>query len=255
LDLGLAGKVALITGVSQGIGLACAEVLSAEGMNVFGTSRSTPADRPRLAHLAIDMTSEDAGPRAVDACVERFGGLDVLVNNVGSGRINAGFASEDDESWRQFWELNFMSAIRTTRSALPYLVEANDAAVINISSINAAMPESGIYSYSAYKAAMNNVTVNLGREYAGRGVRVVGVAPGPVSTPLWLGPTGVAAQASAMGAGEPEQIVAAAEKEIPLGRFATAEEVGWAVAFLASPRAGSITGTTLRLDGGITPTL
>jgi NAD(P)-dependent dehydrogenase (short-subunit alcohol dehydrogenase family) len=235
--------------------LACADVLSAEGMHVFGTSRSTPADRRDLGHLAIDMAGADAGSRAVEACVEHFGGLDVLVNNVGSGRISAGFASEDDESWREFWELNFMSTVRATRSALPHLLEAGGGAVINISSINAVMPESGIYSYSAYKAAMNNVTVNLGREYAGQGVRVVGIAPGPVSTPLWLGPTGVAAQASAMGAGEPDAIVAAAEKEIPLGRFATAEEVGWAVAFLASPRAGSITATTLLLDGGITPTL
>jgi NAD(P)-dependent dehydrogenase (short-subunit alcohol dehydrogenase family) len=255
LDLGLAGKVALITGVSQGIGLACADVLTAEGMNVFGTSRSTPADRPHLGHLAIDMADPDAGARAVEACVERFGGLDVLVNNVGNGRISAGFVAEDDETWREFWELNFMSTVRTTRSALPHLLEANGGTIINISSVNAAMPEPGIYSYSAYKAAMNNVTVNLGREYAGRGVRVVGIAPGPVSTPLWLGPTGVAAQASAMGAGEPDEIVAAAQKEIPLGRFATAEEIGWAVAFLASARAGSITATTLRLDGGITPTV
>jgi NAD(P)-dependent dehydrogenase (short-subunit alcohol dehydrogenase family) len=134
--------------------------------------------------------------------------------------------------------------------------------IVNISSINGEMPETGIYSYGASKAAMNNMTLGLAREVASLGVRVVGVAPGPVSTPLWLGSYGVAAQASALGAGEPADIVASAEKAIPLGRFSTAEEIAATVAFLASPRAGSITGTTLRItgttlriDGGLTPTL
>jgi NAD(P)-dependent dehydrogenase (short-subunit alcohol dehydrogenase family) len=126
--------------------------------------------------------------------------------------------------------------------------------IVNVSSINGRMPEAGIYAYSATKAAMNNLTVNLARECAGRGVRVVGVAPGPVDTPLWLGPQGVAAQASALGAGDAESIIASARKSVPIGRFSTAEEVADVIAFLASPRAGSITGTTVTIDGGITPT-
>jgi NAD(P)-dependent dehydrogenase (short-subunit alcohol dehydrogenase family) len=254
VDLELAGKVALVTGVSRGIGAATADVLIAEGMQVVGTSRSAVPQRDRLHHVELDMSAPEAGDLAVAACIDHFGRLDVVVNNVGSARIGTGFASETDEIWEQFWSLNFLSTVRTSRAALPHLTEASGV-IVNISSINGALPEQGIYSYSALKAALNNLTVNLAREYAGRGVRVVGIAPGPVSTPLWLGSYGAAAQAAALGAGDPEQIVASAEQSIPLGRFSTADEVAWAVAFLASPRAGSISGTVLRIDGALTPTL
>jgi len=253
MELGLGGKVALITGVSYGIGAAAADAFLLEGAQVFGTSRSAPEPREGLAHLSIDMSDADAGDRCVAACMEKFGRLDVLVNNVGGGRIGTGFADESDQIWQTYWELNFMSAVRTTRAALPALTSAGGV-VVNVSSINGRLPEAGIYAYSATKAAMNNLTVNLAREYAGRGVRVVGVAPGPVDTPLWLGPQGVAAQASALGAGDPESIVAGARKSVPIGRFSTAAEVGDLIAFLASPRAGSLTGTTVTVDGGLTPT-
>jgi NAD(P)-dependent dehydrogenase (short-subunit alcohol dehydrogenase family) len=254
VELGLNEKVALVTGASRGIGLAVASLLVDEGMRVFVTSRSGPPPDHGAVHMTLDMQEADAGERAVAACMDRFGRLDLLVNNVGGGRIGTGFASETDERWEEFWNLNFMSVVRTCRSALPNLTEPGGV-IVNVSSINGAMPESGIYAYSATKAAMNNLTVGLAREVARRGIRVVGVAPGPVSTPLWLGPYGVAAQASALGAGDPEDIVAATEQAIPLGRFSTPEEIAAAVAFLASPHAGSITGTTLRIDGGLTPTV
>lgn len=252
MDLGLTGKIALVTGVSYGIGAAAADALIREGMRVFGTSRTAPEPRAGLAHASIDMSAPEAGDKAVADCIREFGRLDAVVNNVGSGRLGTGFADESDEIWRQFWELNFMSAVRTARAALPFLVDSSGV-IVNVSSVNGRLPESGIYSYSASKAAMNNLTVNLAREYAGQGVRVVGVAPGPVDTPLWLGPHGVAAQASALGAGDAESIIADARKDVPIGRFSSAEEVGDLIAFLASPRAGSITGTTVTIDGGITP--
>jgi NAD(P)-dependent dehydrogenase (short-subunit alcohol dehydrogenase family) len=243
-----------VTGVSYGIGAATARILIDEGMQVFGTSRTAPENRAGLAHAAIDMSRPDAGDRAVEACLAEYGRIDVVVNNVGHGRIGTGFASESDDVWQQYWELNFMSAVRTARAALPALLESKGV-IVNVSSMNGRLPESGIYSYSVSKAAMNNLTVNLAREYAGRGVRVVGVAPGPVETPLWLGPHGAAVQASALGAGDPDDIVANTRASIPIGRFSTADEVGTLIAFLASPRAASITGTTITIDGGITPTV
>jgi len=250
----MAGRVALVTGVSYGIGAATAQAFIDEGMHVFGTSRSVPTPRAGLVHSTIDMSNPDAGDRAVEACLAEFGRLDVLVNNVGHARIGSGFADESDAVWQKYWELNFMSAVRTARAALPALLDSTGV-IVNVSSMNGRMPEAGIYSYSAIKAAMNNLTVNLAREFASRGVRAVGVAPGPVETPLWLGPDGAAAQASALGAGDPDDIIAEARSGIPIGRFSTAEEVASLIAFLASPRAGSITGTTVAIDGGLTATV
>jgi NAD(P)-dependent dehydrogenase (short-subunit alcohol dehydrogenase family) len=253
MDLGLSGKVVLVTGVSYGIGAAVADAFLREGAQVLGTSRSVPEPREGLVHMSLDMSEPLAGGQAVAACLEQLGRLDVLVNNVGSGRVGTGFAEESDATWQEFWDLYFMSAVRTARAALPSLT-VSGGVVVNVSSINGRLPEAGIYAYSASKAAMNNLTVNLAREYAVRGVRVVGVAPGPVDTPLWLGPNGVAAQASALGAGDPDAIIGDARKSVPIGRFSTAEEVGDLITFLASARAGSITGTTVTIDGGITPT-
>jgi len=252
VDLGLEGKVALVTGVSQGIGLECANSLVAEGVRVLGTSRSAPPGIAGLTHLELDMLEPDAAQRAVDETVARLGSLDILVNNVGGGRLSAGFADEPDTVWSDVFELNLMTAIRATRAALPHLMESGGV-VVNISSVNGHLPSPSIYAYSAGKAAMDNLTVGLSQEFARHGVRIVGVAPGPVSTPLWLGPAGAAATVAARTGSTSQAVVDEAAAEIPIGRFTTPEEVGDLVAFLASARAGAITGTTIRIDGGITP--
>jgi NAD(P)-dependent dehydrogenase (short-subunit alcohol dehydrogenase family) len=254
VELGLAGKVALVTGVSQGIGLACARSLIAEGARVLGASRSVPPAMQGLEHLPLDLTTDGAAERAVDETLVRLGGLDVLVNNVGIGRLTRGFADESDAHWAEVLDVNLMTAIRTTRAALPHLLDGGGV-VVNISSVNGHLPSTSIYSYSAGKAALDNLTVGLSNEYAPQGVRVVGVAPGPVSTPMWLGPAGVAATVAAWKGSDPQEVVEAASGQIPVGRFTTPEEVGDLVAFLASARAGTITGTTIRIDGGITPSL
>ncbi len=189
MDLGIEGKVALVTGVSQGIGLACARSLIREGARVLGTSRSSPPAVEGLAHLTLDMTAAGAGDRAVAATVDRLGALDVLVNNVGGARLSTGFAAESDEDWARLLELDLLTAVRTTRAALPQLADGGGV-VVNVSSVNGHLPSTSIYVYSAAKAALNSLTVGLSQEYARQGVRVVGVAPGPVATAMWLGPSG-----------------------------------------------------------------
>jgi NAD(P)-dependent dehydrogenase (short-subunit alcohol dehydrogenase family) len=252
VDLGLEGKAALVTGVSQGIGLACAISLLTEGARVLGTSRSAAPEVERLTNLRLDMTEPGAAERAVDETVDRFGSLDILVNNVGGARLWAGFAEEPDEHWAELFELNLMTAIRTTRAALPHLVEGGGV-VVNVSSINGHLPSTSIYAYSAGKAALDSFTVGLSMEFAPAGVRVLGVAPGPVSTQMWLGPEGVAAVLAQRTGKDPQTVVDEAISGIPIRRLTTAEEVGDLVAFLASVRAGAITGTTVQIDGGLTP--
>jgi len=254
VQLGLEGKVALVTGASQGIGLACAKSLLAEGARVLATSRSAPHDVAGLEHLQLDMAESGAPARSVDETVARLGSLDILVNNVGIGRLSTGFADESDEHWAEILEMNVMTAIRTTRAALPYLTEGGGV-VVNVSSINGHLPQPSIYAYSASKSALDSLTVTLSSEFSPLGVRVVGVAPGPVSTRMWLGPEGVAAVVAERTGKDPQTVVDEAVSNIPIGRLTTPEEVGDLVAFLASSRAGAITGTTVRIDGGLTPSI
>ncbi len=240
--------------VSLGIGLACATSLLAEGARVLGTSRSAPTTIAGLTHVQLDMTKPGAAERAVEESVARLGSLDILVNNVGSGRLSTGFADESDAHWAEVFELNLMTAIRTTRAALPHLVEGGGV-VVNV--------------FERERSPSEHVHLRVQRRQGSDGQShrwpfprsshaaacACECGPGPVNTPLWLGPTGVAATVAARAGSDPQKVVDEAIAEIPIGRFTTPEEVADLVAFLASARAGTITGTTIRIDGGITPSV
>lgn len=262
MDLHLSGKAAVVTGAGKGIGLAVTRALAAEGVSVLAASRTVTEDLAGLSRssdvlpLQVDLTAADGPARAVDEAVSHFGGLDLLVNNVGAVRPRPdGFLSVTDVDWEQALAVNFLTAVRTTRAALPHLLERGSAAVVTISSVNAALPDPAVIDYSAAKAALANFCKSLSKEVAARGVRVNTISPGPVETALWLGTEGVAATVAKSGGGSAEEVVRRAAAESATGRFTRPEEVADLVLWLAGDRAGNVTGADFRIDGGLITTL
>lgn len=257
MDLRLRGKTALVTGASRGIGLAVTSALVDEGVRVVAASRSTDGELKSLPvdAVAVDLGTADAPARLVEDVVARTGGLDILVNNVGFVRPRpAGFLSVTDDDWLNTLNLDLMSAVRTTRAALPSLIE-RAGAIVTVCSVNATLPDPLVIDYSAAKAACLNFFKSLSKEVGGRGVRVNTVSPGPVATDLWLGKGGVAETVGGASGADPGDVAASAAKAMVTGRFTKPGEVADLVVFLASDRVGNLTGANIIIDGGLTESL
>lgn len=257
MDLHLAGKTALVTGASKGIGLAITQGLLAEGVKVVAGARTVDGQLGALPveTVAVDLSTPEGPADFVAEALARTGGFDILVNNVGAVHPRpGGFVSVTDEDWLATWTLDFLSAVRTTRAALPQLVERTGT-IVTVCSVNATLPDPLVIDYSAAKAAAANFFKALSKEVGPQGVRVNTVSPGPVSTDLWLGKGGVAETVAGAVGGEPGAVAAQAAAGSVTGRFTTPEEVAALVVFLASDRAGNLTGEDIVIDGGLTPTL
>jgi NAD(P)-dependent dehydrogenase (short-subunit alcohol dehydrogenase family) len=264
MDLNLTGKVAVVTGASQGIGLAVTRALVAEGARVVAGSRTITnelvalADTGHVMAVPVDLSTPE-GPAELVERVEHFGGLDIVVNNVGAVTPRtAGFLAVSDDDWLTTLNLNLMAAVRTTRAAIPYLLDRGSGNVITIASVNAFLPDPGVVDYSAAKAAVWNLSKALSKEFGPRGLRFNTISPGPVSTPLWLGETGVAAtiaQSTGVSFDEARTRIIAAGGGFSTGRFTEPEEVADLVLLLASDRAGNVTGADFLIDGGLTKDL
>jgi NAD(P)-dependent dehydrogenase (short-subunit alcohol dehydrogenase family) len=258
MDLGLDGRMAIVTGASRGIGLAVTRGLVAEGARVTAGARKSSAGLDDLAGtgqvqvVPVDLAGPDGPARLVAAAGER---IDILVNNVGAAPARpGGFAAITDEDWLASLTLDLMAAVRTIRAALPIMAAAGHGAIINISSVNASLPDPGVMDYSAAKAALANFSKSLSKEAGRSGIRVNTVSPGPVATDLWLGEHGVAATVSSATGASPQDVQNQAAGQSVTGRFSRPEEVADLVVILASDRTANVTGADITIDGGLIPT-
>ena len=244
MDLGLDGRRCLVTGSTAGIGLEVVRSLAREGGRVVSCGRRGAPAVGEAAHVVADLAVAGEPERVVAEATEVLGGLDVLVNNVGSARI-ARFEDVQDDEWDAYWQLNVMSYVRTVRGALPHLRAAGGGAIVNLSSSAGKRPSTGMPHYSVTKAAVLSLSRLVADLYAKDGIRCNAVTPGPTATDVWLGEGGLAEQQ-----GERGEVLAKVAAGRPLGRLARPEEVASVVVFLCSDRSSYVTGAAWSADGG-----
>lgn len=235
------GMRALVTGGASGIGLATARRLTALGAHVAVLDLRPPPE-DQLLHVQGDVSDTPSVTAATRAAVEAFGGLDILVNNAGVG-AQGRVEDNSDEEWHRVLNVNVVGHVRATRSVLPSLRASSCAAIVNVASIaaSAGLPERALYS--AAKGAVLSLTLAMAADLMADGIRVNAVNPGTVNTP-WV-------ERLLESADDPEKERAALAARQPHGRLVDPEEVAEAICYLASPAAGSVTGTALAVDGGM----
>src|SRR6267143_1463726 len=254
----LDGSRALVTGGTKGIGLAVAARLCEMGATVLATARTAPGDLvENEAFVAADITSAEGCAAVADAVRSRLGGVDIIVHVVGGSSAPAGgFAVLDDEEWQRALDFNLFPAVRLDRALLPMMLDQGSGVIVHVTSIQRQLPlfEATI-AYAAAKAALSNYSKGLSKEVSPKGVRVVRVSPGWVETEAAVGLVKELAVGKGTDYEGARQALMDSLGGIPIGRPAKPTEVADLVAFLASSRAASITGTEYVIDGGTIPTV
>ena len=245
MELGLRGKVCVVTGSTSGIGLETARQLKEEGATVITSGRS--AKGIGELHVAVDLAKPGEPERLIAAALERFDRVDCLVNNVGWAEIHT-WDDLSDELWERSWQINVMSAVRALRATLPGMKERGAGAIVNVSSTAAKRPSLSMPEYSVTKAAMLSLSRLVADLYAKDGIRCNAVTPGPTATDAWLGAGGLAEQQ-----GDRDEVLAKVAAGRPLGRLAEPGEIADVIVFLLSPRAAYVTGAAWSVDGGTVP--
>ena len=245
MDLGLTDKACIVTGAGRGIGAAVAHTLEGEGARVLRVSRNSD-------DFACDVTAPDAAERIAAECLDRFGRVDVLVNNAGTSRARS-LEELTDADWDEQWQLNVMAPMRLMNTIAPRMAEAGEGRIVNVTSSSGKRPSPRNAAYSVTKAAQLSLSRVFADRWVGDGVLVNAVMPGPVATPLWLAEGGLADQTAKQQGITREEALEQAAAKIPLGRLGTEDEIAAVVAFLCSSRASNVRGAAWAADGGAAP--
>jgi 3-oxoacyl-[acyl-carrier protein] reductase len=244
MNLGLEGKVCVVTGGTRGIGAATAGMLAQEGARVLTVARSG-------GDVELDVTAPDAGERLLAACPEPPW---ALVNNAGTSRAR-GLDGLTDEDWQEQWELHVMAPMRLMRAFAPAMAAAGGGRIVNVSSSAGRRPSARLdASYSVTKAAQLSLSRVYADAFAGEGVLVNAVTPGAIEGQLWTSAGGLADQLAERTGKTRDEVLESTRASPPLGRMGTDEEVAAVIAFLCSEAASNVAGAAWAVDGGTVPT-
>ena len=236
------GAVAIVTGGASGLGAAAAALLAERGARVAVLDRDVTGVPEAFFAAVCDVTDSAQVDAAVAAVVEHYGSLDIVINNAGIGAAGDVSANSDDE-WHRVLDVNVVGIARVSRAALPHLRASARAAIVNTSSVVAAVGVPNRALYGASKGAVSALTLAMAADHVRDGIRVNAVTPGTADTP-WVGRLLDAAE-------DPDAAASALRARQPMGRLVSAAEVAHAICYLASPFASSTTGTLLAVDGGM----
>lgn len=259
MDYGLTGKVAIVTGAGGGIGNAIARQFIAEGCRVLGadlnpaavTELGTP---DQVLGFEVDLSTADGPGKAVEAAVDTFGQVDILVNNAAIAPNRDTFLDVSDDDWKKVMDLNFMSMVRACRAVIPHMKSRGQGSIVTVASDEGRQPDVYFVDYSVSKAAVLNLAKTLSIEFGPSGIRVNTVSPGPTRTALWDKDGGFADYlVDYLGATDREDAIMRFVKEIrrmPIERIGTPDDVAQVVLFLASDISRQVTGSDYWVNGG-----